>query len=50
MALDIGVTSPETNGTDNDCCETLREKKRHEYEDYDSELQGQNIYYKSLSF
>ena len=49
-ALGIGVTSPDSLGAGDDCCESMRVRKCKDYADHLSELLDNNITYQPLTF
>ena len=49
-ALDIGISSPDSSGAGDDCCETMRAKKCSDYEQYFGELEQGGIKYQPLIF
>ena len=49
-ALDIGVTSPDSLGAGDDCCESMRARKCKDYANHLSELLDNNIRYQPLTF
>ena len=49
-ALDIGVSSPDSSGAGDDCCESMRARKCNDYADYLLELQDNGVRYQPLTF
>ena len=49
-ALDIGVSSPDSTGAGDDCCESMRARKCNDYANYLPELQNNGVRYQPLTF
>ena len=49
-ALDIGISSPDSSGAGDDCCEAMRAKKVRDYADHLEELEENGIKYQPLTF
>ena len=47
-ALDVGIACPDAAGAGEDCCESMRLKKRATYERFLPELEAQGIEYRPL--